>query len=304
MALARRAEQIGAPDEHVARPVFWIVRVVAGEFQLARDQSLRDVIPRVETFFGGFAPDGQRVLFKLRRGGKPAHALGAHVVIDHRAIPRPGGRDRRQDFLRVQRLVAPLIGVRVKEGGAVLLAGRAAPVQPEGQRRPAGLRPQLFLADIMRPAAARLTYTAAHHQHIDDAAIIHVAMEPVVHPRADDHHRTAIGLFRVQREFMRHLNDFIARHAGDRLRPCGRIGRVVVKVPGDILAAKAAIHAIIGEEKVIDRSDQRLAVLERSGGPPECGAGGCWRGRNWRNAHAQYCRNRGRRHRRGHARDP
>ena len=41
VALAGRAEQVRAPDEQVARPVLRIVRVLAGELQLARLQSAR-----------------------------------------------------------------------------------------------------------------------------------------------------------------------------------------------------------------------------------------------------------------------
>ena len=54
-------------------------------------------------------------------------------------------------------LVTPLGAVVVEEAGAVHLTRWTAPVQSEGQRQPAGLRAQLFLPDIVRPTAARLT---------------------------------------------------------------------------------------------------------------------------------------------------
>ena len=41
VALAGRAEQVGAPHEHVARPVLRVVRVVAGQLQLAGLQRAR-----------------------------------------------------------------------------------------------------------------------------------------------------------------------------------------------------------------------------------------------------------------------
>ena len=41
VALARRAEQVRAPDEQVARPVVRIVGIVAGQLQLARLQRWR-----------------------------------------------------------------------------------------------------------------------------------------------------------------------------------------------------------------------------------------------------------------------
>ena len=40
VALAGRAEQVGAPDEHVARPVVRIVRILAGHLQFAGLQRL------------------------------------------------------------------------------------------------------------------------------------------------------------------------------------------------------------------------------------------------------------------------
>src|SRR5690606_40016213 len=57
----------------------------------------------------------------------------------------------------------------------------AIPVQGEGQRRPAGLRAQLLLADVVCPAAAALTDAAAQDQQVDQAAIGHV------HVRSEEH---------------------------------------------------------------------------------------------------------------------
>ena len=76
----------------------------------------------------------------------------------------------------------------------------------------------------MRPAAARLADAAAHHQHVDDAAVVHVHVVPVVQAGADDDHRAALGLLGVERELARHRDDLVARHAGDLLRPGRRIG--------------------------------------------------------------------------------
>ena len=206
--------------------------------------------------------DVERILLELRRRRQPAHALGAHIVVDQRAVPRPGRRGRRQDFIDAYGLVTPLIGMRVEERGRVLLARRPAQSSAKRQRQPARLRAQLLLADIMRPAAARLADAAAHHQHVDDAAVVHVAVVPMVHGGADDHHRAALGLLGVEREFARHRNDLVARHAADLLRPGRRIGHVVVIGFGDMLAAEAAIEPVIGDEKVEHRGDQRLAVLQ------------------------------------------
>ena len=119
--------------------------------------------------------------------------LGAGVQVDHAefaVLAAVGGGA--QHFLHVQLLVTPLAGVGVEERGAVHLARRARPVRGEGQRRPAELRPQLFLAHVVRPAAAALAHAAAHHQHVDDAAVDHVHVVPVVQAGADDHHGLAL----------------------------------------------------------------------------------------------------------------
>src|SRR5690625_6587807 len=50
---------------------------------------------------------------------------------------------RREQLAGVQPFVAPLVGVGVKERGAVHLARRAVPVEREGQRSPAGTWAQL-----------------------------------------------------------------------------------------------------------------------------------------------------------------
>ncbi len=120
-----------------------------------------------------------------------------------RVLVRVG--QRREDLLHAELLVAPLVGVRVEERRCeFMLPRRADPVEREGERRPAGLRPQLLLADVVRPAAAGLADAAAHHQHVDDAAVVHVGVVPVVHRRADDDHRLAVRLVGVVGELARH----------------------------------------------------------------------------------------------------
>ena len=117
--LARRAEQVGAPDEQVARPVRGIVRVVAGHLELARASAPRPRSPSASMPRRlGACRDGRAGWLELRRRRQPAHAFGAHVVVDQRCRPVAVRRRRRQDFLDVERLVAPLVGVRVEERGA------------------------------------------------------------------------------------------------------------------------------------------------------------------------------------------
>ena len=264
MPLARRAQQVGAPDEHIARPVLRIVGVLAGQFQRAVLQRPCDIVLCRKPGGGGILRHLQRVGFELRRGWQPTHPLGADVVVDDRAIPRAtlgaGRRRRRYQVADIHRLVAPLVGMGVEGRGGVLLARRTAPVQGERQRRPAGLRAQFLLPDIMRPAAAGLADAAAQHQHVDHAAIVHVGMEPVVHRRADDDHRAALGLFRVGGELARHLHDLVARDPGDGLGPGRRVRGGVVIARRHVLSAEATVHAVVGQEQVMHAGDHRLAI--------------------------------------------
>ena len=181
-----------------------MVRIFAGHLQFAGLERLGDIILRLKAgglrLFGDF----ERILLELRRRRQPAHAFGAHIVVDQRAIPRARRRGRRQYLFDAHGFVAPLVGVRIEKRGRVLLARRTAPVERKCQRQPARLRTQLFLADIVRPAAARLSDATAHHQHVDDAAVVHVAVVPVVHGGTDDHHRAALGLLGIECEFTRH----------------------------------------------------------------------------------------------------
>ena len=186
------------------------------------------VVLRIGAGGRGVLHDLQRIGLQLRRARQPAHPLGAHVEVDQaaRVFVRVG--ERRQDLLDLELLVAPLVGVRVEERRRVHLPRRAVPVERERERGPAGLRAQLLLADVVRPAAARLPDAAAHHQHVDDAAVVHVAVEPVVHRGADDHHRLAVRLVGVVGELAGDGDHLVGRHAGDLLLPGRRVGHVVV----------------------------------------------------------------------------
>ena len=84
----------------------------------------------------------------------------------------------------------------------------------------------------------------------------------MVHGGADDHHRAALGLLGVEREFARHRHDLVARHAGDFFGPGRRVRHVFVVALGDMIAAEAAIEPVIGDEQVEHRGNQRFAVLQ------------------------------------------
>src|SRR3546814_2127372 len=82
--------------------------------------------------------------------------------------------------------------VGIEIGGAVNLPGRAMPVGGEGEGEPAGLRPQLLLADVMGPAAAALADAAAQEKHVDDAAVGHVHVV-----RSEEHTSELQSLMRI-----------------------------------------------------------------------------------------------------------
>ena len=117
------------------------------------------------------------------------------------------------------------------------MPGRTMPVQRKRQRRPAGLRPQLLLTDIMRPSAAALPHAAAHHQQIDDAPVIHVHVIPVVHRRADDDHGFAVRFIGVLGELAGDRNDLGAGNAGDLFLPGRGVRHIIVVAAGDIAPA-------------------------------------------------------------------
>jgi len=188
MALARRTEQVGAPDEHVAREVHRAVRLFAGKTQAAVLPGFDHVIFRRHAGCGRLAADVQRVGVELRRAGQPAGAFGADVVVQGVFGELRLVGQRREHIVHAHFLVAPLRAVAVEEAGAVHLARWAVPVQAEGQGQPAALRTQFFLADVVGPAAAGLADATAEHEHVDQPAVVHVHVVPVIHRRADDDH--------------------------------------------------------------------------------------------------------------------
>ena len=86
-------------------------------------------------------------------------------------------------------------------------------------------------------------------------------------PGADDHHRAAIGLFRIVGEFAGDGDRLLGRNAGDRLLPGRRIGHVVV-IARRASAAEPAVEPVIGAQKIEDRGDDSLAVGKRRAAAP------------------------------------
>ena len=178
--------------------------ILAGHLQRAGLQHADGVVLRIDAGGRGVLrpPAADWSAAAARDGSQPMRSARTLKSI-RLPVYSFGIGERRQDLLDLELLVAPLVGVRVEERRRVHLPRRTVPVERERERGPAGLRPQLLLADVVRPAAARLADAAAHHQHVDDAAVVHVAVVPVVHRRADDHHRLAVRLVGVVGELAR-----------------------------------------------------------------------------------------------------
>ena len=174
VAFAGRTQNVGTPNKHIARPVFRVFRIVARHLQRAVLQTFHSVIHRIHAGFFGRIGYIQRIGFQLRRARRPTHAGGFGVVVDHGQAAHIVAGVGREQLVGRHGFVAVLAGVAVEERSAGHLARGAVPVERESQRRPAGLRTQFFLSHIMAPAAAGLADGAAHHQHVDQAAIVHV----------------------------------------------------------------------------------------------------------------------------------
>ena len=155
VALARGAEQVRAPDEQVAREVvgwsgssqliFFAALQLLGDVVLgvrSRASPASSAIPR--GFLWSCGAEGSQPM----RSARTLKSIRLHRT-------RLVG-ERREDLGHRELLVAPLVGVRVEERGRVHLPRRPRPVEREGERGPAGLRAQLLLSDVVRPAAARL----------------------------------------------------------------------------------------------------------------------------------------------------
>src|SRR5690606_13554456 len=125
------------------------------------------------------------------------------------------------------------------------------------------LRTQFFLADVVRPAAAALTDTTAHHQHVDQAAVVHVHVVPVVQTGTDNHHGATVGFVRGARELTSHTNHIIRFYTSDLFLPGGRVRHVVGKSFGAVDIIKTVIDTVVGEHQVVHGGNQRLAAVSQ-----------------------------------------
>ena len=203
----------------------------------------------------------QRIKVELRGRRQPAHALGAHVEIDQVSGEFRRVCKGRKQLLGGQLLIAPLAGVVVEVGGAVHLAWRAVPVQREGQRQPAGLRAQLLLADIVRPAAAALPDAAAEDQHVDHPAVVHVHVVPVVHTGPEDDHRTTVSFVRRVGKFTGDFFYQISGDAGNLFAPGRGVGFYLGVVCRRVTVFQTAIEAVVCEHQIVHANHASLAAV-------------------------------------------
>ena len=199
VALARGAEQVGPPDRQDPRVVLRRVRVLAGEVEVAGLELLDDVLPHRLAGRGRVVAEVERVAVEGRVRRHPAHpgALGDHVgggLPGELALAGGGGQG-----VGAELVVAELVGVEVPVRRLDHVARRPVPVQRVGDLGVAGDRPDLLLADVVRPAAAVDALAAGQVGQGEEGAVDRVGVEPVVGAGAHHDHRAALGLLGVRR---------------------------------------------------------------------------------------------------------
>ena len=166
-----------------------------------RCQRVRDVrrgVGRLAVVDGGLASSARSSGLR-RTAGRTASSPAAPTARWCRrcACPRGGLGQRRGERVGGVAVEAPLVGVHVPVRGADHGARRPRPVERVGQRDPAGDRPALLLADVVRPAAAVAAHAAGEDQQREDRPVGGVAVEPLADAGAHDDHRAALGLLGV-----------------------------------------------------------------------------------------------------------
>ena len=261
MAFTGGAQQVGTPDKQVTRMVFTVFRLLRRKANRALFQGFDGVIHRRHAGFFRLIGDAQRVNAQLRRRRQPAHPLGADVEVDQMAAVAGFIRHRRQQLLRGHGFIAPLAGVVVKVRGAVHMACRTLPVKGERQRLPAGLWTQFFLAHIVRPTATALADAAAEDQHVDQTAVVHVEVEPVVETRPDDNHRATMGFIGVIGKLAGGTDDMRAGDTGNFLRPGRGVGFHFIIAGGAVVIVQTALQAIVGHGQIVHGGHQRAGAV-------------------------------------------
>ncbi len=253
MALARGAEQVRPPHRHHLRMILRRVGILAGEPQAPRPQLRHHVLGRVDPRPLGLLDQLQSRAIKAGVGRQPPQACPQRVDVDDMAPVEQAASQWRGQVRGPVALVAPLVGGQVEERRARLMARRAHPVERERDRLPARQRPDLLLADVVRPAAAVHALAAAQHHQRQERPVDLIGMEPVVGPRAHRDHRPTLGDLRVAGKLPRHPRRQVAVHAGDLLLPRRRARLRVVVVGRPLAGQPLASHPVVGERQIQHR---------------------------------------------------
>ena len=176
-------------------------------------------------------------------------------------------RNGRQHIVHTHFFVTPLRAVAVEERCGVHLARRTTPVQTKGQGQPTRLWAQFFLSHIVGPTTTALTNTAAHNQHIDQSAVVHIHVVPVVHCRTYNHHGLTTGLIGIISKFSGNLNNLSAWNTGDFFLPSRRVSNgVIIKTWCNMFTTQTAVNTVVGHHQVVNSSNFRLwPICQRNG---------------------------------------
>ena len=83
----------------------------------------------------------------------------------------------------------------------------------------------------------------------------------MVHGRADDDHRLALGLVSVIGKLARNGNDLVTLYASDLFLPGGGVRGVVVVAQCRVLARDPTGNAVVGHSQVEHSGDQRITLF-------------------------------------------
>ena len=138
------------------------------------------------------------------------------------------------------------------------------PVKRKCKRCPTGLRTQFFLSHILAPAATGFTDGAAHHQHVDEAAVVHVQVVPVVQAGTHNHHGTALGIVCVLCKFTCHTNHQFRFHTGVFFLPCRGVRFVCKIIFGNVFIVQTVVHAVLCNQQIeYGRHQLRFTIGQR-----------------------------------------
>ena len=256
MALARGAEQVRPPEREHARVVPRRVGVLGGEAQAPGLQLANDVLGHGQTLRLGRVGKLERVAVEARVGRHPAEPSGERVAVGQVHVLQRPAPHHRCVLAGPCALVAPLVGGEEPERGRRLLAGRPAPVEGEGERRPAGDRAHLLLADVVRPAAPVHALAAAEQHEVEHRPVDLVGVVPVVRARSHHDHGAAVRPLCVAGELAGDADHPARVDARVLLLPGRRVRLRVVVALGPVSGQLASAHAELGGEQVEHRRDE------------------------------------------------